>query len=278
MKTATRPARAAWLTAGTLLAAIFTIWGGVSLAGHTIGSVTRDEHHVIHGNVSEVTIDGRDADVTLVPADGGEVVVDAHAEGTLWLPKVKTGIDGGHLTLSGSCHDMTFGHCESSFVVRVPEGMPVSVETHSGDVRAADLTGPVTIDAGSGDLALSGLSGGTTARVSSGDIEASRLAGKLVLETSSGDVDGAELTSPTIDARATSGDVFLDIATVPKRVNVTASSGDVTISAPRNGREGYDAQAAASSGDARVRVTKNDASSHSLGAVTSSGDATIRYR
>jgi DUF4097 and DUF4098 domain-containing protein YvlB len=276
--TATSSARTLWLAAGTLLALIFTVWAGFGLAGKTVGSVTRNEHHVVSGSVSEVRVDGRSADVTLVPASGRQVIVDSHAKGTWWLPRLKTEIDGGNLSLSGSCHDLGFGHCESSFVVRIPDGTPVTVQTRSGDVRASDLSGHVSIDAGSGDIALSGLSGGTTAKVSSGDIEASRLAGKLVLETSSGDIDAAELTSPTIDARATSGDVFLDVATVPRRVNVASSSGDVVIAVPRNGTEGYDAQAATSSGDPRIRVTKNDASSRSLSAVTSSGDATIAYR
>jgi DUF4097 and DUF4098 domain-containing protein YvlB len=277
VSTATSSARALWLGAGTLLALMFTIWAGFALAGHTAGSVTRTEHHVV-GNVSVVRIDGHSADVTLVRATGSQVVVDARAKGTLRLPKLKTEIDGGHLKLSGSCRATPFGHCESSFVVSIPDGTRVTVETRSGDVRATDLTGHVSIDAGSGDVELSGLSGGTTARVSSGDIEASRLAGKLILESSSGDVDAAELTSPTIDARARSGDVFLDIASVPKRVAVSSSSGDVTIAVPRNGRDGYDAQVATSSGDPVVRVAKNDNSSHSLSAVTSSGDAMIAYR
>src|SRR5262249_49799149 len=144
---------------------------------------------------------------------------------------------------------------------------PVSVSTRSGDVRVTDLNGAVDVDAGSGDVALSGLTGGTTARVSSGDIEASRLSGKLDLETSSGDVDAAELNAPTVDARATSGDVFLDLATVPKRVNVASSSGDVVIAVPRNGSDGYVAHAATSSGDVNVRVDENDNSDHSLSAV-----------
>jgi DUF4097 and DUF4098 domain-containing protein YvlB len=277
MTTTASPARVLWLASGTLLALIFTVWAGFGLAGHTVGSVTRDDHRVV-GEVSRVTIDGMAADVTLVPASGNEVVVDAHAKGTLWLPKLKTQVNGGHLTLSGSCHDMVFGHCESSFVVRIPAGTPVSVDTRSGDVRASDLSGPVHIDAGSGDLVLSGLSGGTTAKVSSGDIEASRLGGRLILETSSGDVDGAGLSAAVIDARATSGDVFLDVAAVPKRVTVASSSGDVTISVPRNGGEGYDAQVATSSGDPQLGVTNNPDSSRSLSAVTSSGDAAIRYR
>jgi len=275
--TATSSARVLWLVAGGLLALVFTVCAGISLAGQTVGSVTRNEHHVV-GNVSEVRIDGRSAEVTLIPATGGQVVVDAHAKGTLWVPKLKTEVDGGHLSLSGSCRDNPLGHCESSFVVSIPDGTPVTVETRTGDVRASDLSGHVSIDAGSGDVVLSGLSGGTTARVSSGDIQASRLAGKLILETSSGDVDATELTSPTIDARATSGDVFLDVARIPKRVTVASSSGDVTILVPRNGRRGYDAQAATSSGEPAILVNRNDDSSHSLSAVTSSGDAMIRYR
>lgn len=278
MSTQTSSARILWLVCGTLLAALFTICAGISLAGHTVGAVTRNEHHVVPQLVSEVTVDGVNADVTLVPASGRQVVVDTHAKGTFWVPKLRTEVAGGHLTLRGSCHDLVLGHCESKFTVRIPQGLSVSVQTHSGDVRASDLNGPVSIDAGSGDVALSSLTGGTTARVSSGDIEASNLAGKLVLETSSGDVDAAELTSPSIGARATSGDVFLDLATVPKRVNVAASSGDVTISVPRNGRDGYAAHASTSSGDSNVRVKINDDSDFSLSAVTSSGDATIRYR
>jgi hypothetical protein len=271
-------ARIAWLAAGSLLALILTALAGVSLAGNTIGAVTRDEHHVVPQAVSEVTVDGVNAEVTLVPASGRQVVVDTHAKGSLRVPKLKTEIDGGHLTLRGSCHDLVFGHCESKFTVRVPAGLPVSVTTQSGDVRASDLSGPVSIHAGSGDVELSGLSGGTEAKVSSGDIDASRLGGRLRLQTSSGDVDAAELTGSTIEVRAHSGDVFLDVATVPKRVNVAASSGDVTISVPRNGDEGYAAQTATSSGDSRLLVHINDGSDHSLSAVTSSGDATIRYR
>jgi hypothetical protein len=72
--------------------------------------------------------------------------------------------------------------------------------------------------------------------------------------------------------------VFLDLATVPRRVNVAASSGDVTISVPRNGSDGYAAHASTSSGDSNVLVKINDDADNSLSAVTSSGDATIAYR
>lgn len=271
-------ARVLWLAAGTLLAVIFTVCAGISLAGNTVGSVTRNQHYVVPEKVSQVTVDGVNADVTVVPASGSQVVVDTRAKGSLWVPKLRTEMDGGHLRLRGSCREMVIGSCESKFTVRVPAGMPVFVTTRSGDVRASDLSGPLKVRAGSGDVELSGLSGGTDAKVASGDIEATRLAGRLRLATTSGDVDAAELTGGTIDARAISGDVFLDVATVPRRINAAATSGDVTVAVPRNGSEGYAAETATSSGDARRLVDVDDDSSRTVNAVTLSGDVTIRYR
>jgi DUF4097 and DUF4098 domain-containing protein YvlB len=276
MTTAT-PQRTLWLAAGGLLAAFLTLWAGFSLAGWTVGSVERDTHHVLPGPVSEVQVFGASGDVTLVPTSGRRVVVDGHAQGTLWLPEMQTRIDGGRVTVRGACHVAVFGRCSASFVIGVPAGTPVTVRTSSGDVRASGLTGPVSLKVSSGDVTLDELSGGTTVRVSSGDIAARALSGRAVLETSSGDVTAAELTAAVVSARATSGDVLLDLAEAPQRVNAAASSGDVTIAVPR-GSESYDAEASASSGDHDVLVNDSSRSTRSLTAITSSGDATIAYR
>jgi DUF4097 and DUF4098 domain-containing protein YvlB len=276
MTTAT-PQRTLWLAAGGLLAACFTLWAGFSLAGWTVGSVKRDTHRVLPGPVSEVQVFGASGDVTLVPTSGRRVVVDGHAKATLWLPDMETRIDGGRVTVRGTCHVVVFGSCSASFVIGVPDGTPVTVRTSSGDVRASGLTGPVNLKVSSGDVTLDELSGGTTVRVSSGDIAARRLGDRVELETSSGDVTAAELTAPVVSARATSGDVLLDLATAPRRVNAAASSGDVTIAVPR-GSETYDAEASASSGDHNVYVNDSSQSTRSLSAITSSGDATIAYR
>ena len=58
MTTTTSSSRVLWLATGSFLALIFTVWAGISLAGHTVGSVSRTEHRVV-GDVSEVRIDGR---------------------------------------------------------------------------------------------------------------------------------------------------------------------------------------------------------------------------
>jgi hypothetical protein len=275
--TTASPQRTLWLAAGSLLAVVLILWAGFSLAGWTVGSVERNEHHVLRGHVSEVRVDGTSGDVTLVPAGGREVVVDSHAKGTLWLPEMQTRIAGDHVTVRGSCHIVVFGSCSASFVVRVPDGTPVRVRTSSGDVRVNGLDGRVDVKVSSGDVQLAGLGGGTSAKVSSGDINARRLGGRVDLETSSGDVNAADLTARIVNARATSGDVFVDVAAVPQRVNAASSSGDVTILVPR-GADAFDGQVATSSGDRRLGVRSDPNATRSLTAITSAGDAAIRYR
>jgi hypothetical protein len=266
------------LVVGGVLALIFTVCSGFNLAGWTVGTVHRDEHRVLRGDVKTVYIDGSAGDVTLVPTSGRDVVVDSRAEGTVWLPKMETRIAGDQVTVRGECHFVVFGSCGATFVVHVPAGVAVRAKTSSGDLRASGLSGPVDFEVSSGDVDLDALSGGTTAHVSSGDITARRLGGSVVLETSSGDVTGTELTGAAVKAHASSGDVDVDLASVPQRVSASSSSGDVTIAVPRGSRGAYDAQADTSSGDRTVGVPIDSKSPRSLRAVTSSGDATIRYR
>jgi DUF4097 and DUF4098 domain-containing protein YvlB len=270
--------RAVALVVGGVLALLFTVCAGMSLAGWSVGTVHRSEHHVLRGDVKEVRIDGSSGDVTLVPTTGRDVVVDSRAEGTLWLPKMETRIEGDHVSVRGDCHVVVFGKCGATFVVRVPAGVAVRAKTSSGDVRASGLSGPVNLQVSSGDIDLDALSGGTTAHVSSGDITARRLGGPLVLETSSGDVTALELLGQIVDAHASSGDVDVDVATVPRRVSASSSSGDVTIAVPRGRHEAYDTVITTSSGDRTEGVNSDPTAGRSLRAVTSSGDVAIRYR
>jgi hypothetical protein len=269
--------RALALVIGGVLALTMTVWGGLGLVGWTVGSVHRSEHHVLRGAVTEVRIDAGAGDVTLVPSAGHDVVVDSRAHGTLWLPKLLTRIDGNHVTVRGECHIVVFGSCGASFVVHVPQGLAVNVKTASGDVRAGGLSGPVNLQVSSGDVDVTALSGGTTAHVSSGDISARALSGQVVLETSSGDVSSFALTPGFVEAHASSGDVDVDLAKVPRGVNASSSSGDVMISVPR-GPAAYDAQVDTSSGDHHIGVHTDSTAARRLRAVTSSGDVTIRYR
>jgi DUF4097 and DUF4098 domain-containing protein YvlB len=274
--TTASPQRTLWLVLGAVLAVTFTLVAGFQLVGLTVGTVNKDEHHVLSGNVKEVRIDGAFSDLELAPSDGDQVVVDSHAEGSLWMPKVRTRIDGDRVSVSGNCHFVVLGSCGARFVIHVPAGMPVTVSTGSGDVHASGLSGPVSLDVSSGDMELHGLTGGTTAQVQSGDIVADALSGRVSLRASSGDISAGELRSREVTARSTSGDVSVDVAVAPDRVDASASSGDVAVAVPRG--VSYDATVDTSSGDHALGVASDPASDRRVSAVTSSGDATIVYR
>jgi hypothetical protein len=229
------------LVVGGGLAVILTICSALNVAGWTVGTAHRSEHRVLRGDLQQVRIDGGSGDVTLVPTSGRNVVVDSRAEGTLWLPKLDTRIDGDRVTVNGHCHVVVFGSCGATFVVHVPAGVAVRVRASSGDVRASGLSGPVA------------------------------------LETSSGDVAGTELSAAVVSAHADSGDVDVDLVSAPRSVSASASSGDVSITVPR-GDEAYDAQVESSFGDRHVGVRTDPGSARRLRAVTSAGDVTIGYR
>jgi hypothetical protein len=275
--TTASPQRTLWLVLGAIVAVLAILWTGFVMAGWTIGSVTKDEHHELPAGMTSLTIDASSADVTLVPSPSG-VVVDSHAKGSLWLPKAKTTVDGSVVHVEGGCHVVVFGSCEARFTVGVPRGLPVTIDTGSGDVRASDVGGSLTVTARSGDVDIDGATGDdTVVTVTSGDIVARRVSGAADLRTTSGDIDAVDLDAGSVVAHATSGDVRVDDAIAPRSVKASATSGDVTVMVPDDG-ETYDASVDAASGDRHLGITSDPSSTRDLSAMATSGDAEIRYR
>jgi DUF4097 and DUF4098 domain-containing protein YvlB len=265
------------LAIGAALTLLFTVMAGMHMVGWAAGTVTHDQHRVLSGNVRQITVDAGSGDVKLVPATGAQVVVDSHARGSLFLPKLRTRVAGDRIEVSGHCHIVLAGSCSASFVVHVPRGMPVHVSASSGDVSASGLSGLVDVSVSSGDVDLDDLSGGATVDVKSGDVSARALGGRIVLRTLSGDVTGADLTGAVVTAHSLSGDVDVDLASVPRTVTATTSSGDVTIAVPHTATA-YAASADTHSGDHSVDVTVDPRSPRTLRARTLFGDTRIVYR
>ena len=213
-----RQDRALALAVGGVLALAFTLWAAFTLAGWSIGSVARSEHHVLRGDIRQVRVDGTSGDIAVVPSAGSEVVVDGRAKGSLWMPKMSTRVDGDQVRVNGGCHVVVFGSCDVRFVVHVPSGVAVSVRATSGDVTASDLRSPVV-----------------SARSASGDIE----------------IDVADVPR-SVDAVSSSGDVTIAVPRGTYAADADTASGDRQIevaSAPDAARS---LRAVTSSGDARI--------------------------
>jgi hypothetical protein len=129
----------------------------------------------------------------------------------------------------------------------------LELEGSSGDIRARDIKGTWKSDFSSGDVRLDGFEGESLElHASSGDFAIRNVkAAKIVTETNSGDVRFLDADVEEFTAEATSGDVELeDVGARLKSVDVTTSSGDVTLRLPSDAS--FDASARQSSGDMSV--------------------------
>lgn len=107
-------------------------------------------------------------------------------------------------------------------------GVIARLDSASGDVRVADLTGELHLDSASGELGLDRISGRVRARTASGGITVDRVQGALSLATASGDVSISAGVLDELTINATSGD--LNIEAVPTgrgALEIVSVSGDV---------------------------------------------------
>jgi Toastrack DUF4097 len=272
--TATRAERGLALLVGGGLAVLFMIWGAVHVAGWTLGTATRTEHRVIPAPVAAVRIegDGHD-DVVVTAGTGPDVTVDSVARGAFRPPRLSVDVNGSSVSVHGGCHAVWFDRCQAVVTVRVPPGTPVEVDSRSGDVSAAALSGPVRLTTASGDVSASDLSGPARLSTASGDIQVHDLSGTATLEASSGDVEGDDLNSGIVRARTGSGDVDLVFATAPSSADAETGSGDVDVLVPRSARYAVDAET--SSGDRVIGVPTSLRSGHVLRVRAGSGDIAV---
>ena len=100
-------------------------------------------------------------------------------------------VSGGELRLRSRCPATVLASCSASYRVRVPDNIPVTVATSSGDVRFSAYRGSASIDTTTGDISVGGYCGFLLqARAESGNVLASTSCSpeRLVLRSRSGDV------------------------------------------------------------------------------------------
>ena len=270
-----RTERGIALALGLILALGFTLCGAFQVGGWTTGAAEHSIRTAVPGPVSEISVDARSNDVTIVAGRGPGVTVDMRAHGAVDAPQVE--VSGGRASVRvGVCGGLAFWNCRSTVVVYVPAGAKVSVEATSGDISASGITAPVSLDTHSGDVTAIGLPGGADLSSNSGDIDARDLGGRLHLESNSGDVDGTTLRGDAVSAHSGSGDINLDFATPPDAVDADTASGDVDVRLPR-GPERYSVDTRTNSGDEHIGVPTDNASRRVVRASTNSGDAVVAY-
>jgi hypothetical protein len=198
--------------------------------------------YAVRGAVSRIALDLGGADATVVGAGSGRAVevqrTDEYSFGR--RARADRDVSSGVLRLRSRCPDTVLASCSASYRVKVPDNIPVTVRTSSGDVRFSAYRGSASIATSTGDITVGGYCGFLLqARAETGDVRASTSCSpeRLVLRSRSGDVRAIVPAGRyRVDADTDGGTRRVAGLTpaedAPFQIQALSSAGDVDVETP----------------------------------------------
>src|SRR3990172_4987495 len=116
---------------------------------------------------------------------------------------------------------------QSTFVIKVPAGFDVEIQTDGGDVWVADINGTANLSTSGGDISLENIGGVVDAKTSGGDITVGNSKKDVTVKTSGGDLELINIGGVLI-AKTSGGDIELKDS--KGSVELHTSGGDIGIS------------------------------------------------
>jgi DUF4097 and DUF4098 domain-containing protein YvlB len=170
--------------------------------------------------------------------------------------QVRSSAGSENFRLEGSSNRMTLNingrRGEGSIEVSVPVGVRVNASTRSGRVSVRGTRGPVEAHADNGSVEVEDAISRVDLSTFSGQVRANDITGDMHLETISGGIDVQDIRG-TIDASTVSGDIDL-IGVTSKSVRAKTTSGDVTFDGLIDASGRY--ELSSHSGDIGLRVQR----------------------
>jgi hypothetical protein len=186
--------------------------------------------------------------------------------------------------------------CHSNIILKVPNGLSVTVENSAGNVEVATISGNLNVETISGnvqiknigrDLRLSNKSGDVTIdtvmgnadiSVKSGRITIRKIIGNSQIENISGDVT-LEAGDGSVKAELISGNLFIHLAKVSGNCDINLKSGNIEFGVPAGARFDLDAQCLSGNIDSNFGVAvKRDFAGATVSDKVNGGGPLIRIR
>jgi hypothetical protein len=196
----------------------------------------------VRGSVSQVTLDLASANAVVVGGGSARAVEVRRTDEFSFGRRAQAGRDvsAGELRLRSRCPVTVLASCSASYRVSVPDNVPVTVRTSSGDVRFSAYRGSASIATKTGNITVGGYCGFLLqARAESGNVRASTSCSpeRLVLRSRSGDVRAIVPAGRyRVDADTDGGSrrvVGLTPAEdAPFQIQALSSAGDVDVETP----------------------------------------------
>jgi hypothetical protein len=232
-----RPKAWAWLvTASACLLGALAIAVAV---GWATSSERRIATYAVRGALNGITLDLGDGSAVVVGA-GERPAVEVRRTDRFAFghgAQARRDVAGGVLRIRSRCPPAVLDSCSASYRLSVPDNVPVTVRTTSGDVRFRGFHGSARIDTTTGDIAVAGYCGfALRARAETGDVRAITACPleRLELRSRTGDVQAVvppgryRVDAETDDGRRqVRGVTAADDA--PFQIQALSSVGDVDV-------------------------------------------------
>jgi hypothetical protein len=232
-----RPSTWGWMVSAS---AVLLLGSGLALvAWWALTSERRVATYGVQGTVNAVFLDLGDSDADIVGGGnrpGVEVRrTDEFAFGRKAIARRDAA--GGVLRIRSRCPDAVLGACAAAYRLTVPDNVPVTVRTDSGNVRFTGYQGSAQIDTGSGDIAVSAYCGFLLrARADAGNVSAatSCATDRMELRSRTGDVRAVVPPGRyRVDADSDTGDTQVGgltaVESAPFVIQALSSAGDVAV-------------------------------------------------
>ncbi len=109
----------------------------------------------------------------------------------------------------------------------------INLTTSGGSIEAKNCNGKLKLSTSGGSLSLIDLKGEINASTSGGNVKGSSVEGELKAATSGGNIDLNDL-SCSIETSTSGGNINVSIAKLGKYVKIGNSSGNITVTLPKN--------------------------------------------
>jgi hypothetical protein len=206
-----------------------------------VTSEARVTSYAVRGQLDGITLDLDDADAEIVGGSDQPLVeirrTDRFAFGQRAVSRRR--ISDSVLTLRSRCPLAIVGTCAATYRLTVPDNVPITVRTGSGDVQMAGFRGSARVETRTGDIAASAFCGFLLqARADQGDVSAAAACTPERLELRSRTGDVRAVVPPgryRIDADSDTGGRTLrglqPVDDAPFHILALSGAGDVQVEA-----------------------------------------------
>jgi hypothetical protein len=236
-----------------------------------------------------LTVYGCGANVRVLAAQASQIQVTEqgqYSKGQGIIPSVTWSLAGHQVMLGdqGCASQFT----PSGYIVTVPKGTPVTVDSGSGDVQIAGTamatvdseggnvsingTPGANVDSGSGFVNATDIDGPLTVDSEGGNVSISELTGTLNTNTGSGDLSARDLDTRDANATTEGGNAGMVFANSPQAVNLITGGGDAVVHVPGGP---YALTASTSGGSWSVEIATNPQARKTLTITTNGGNLVV---